>query len=149
MTLHFLQKAILAKDFTPILSRWWAMAARVRKRGAVADVRVLADQLGTPASRRKTDLSETEFAALQRQVKACCTSPEHHAALDRAWKQYKGEDVPEEETGEQAEHAEPATSGFRLRGRSCLFTHNSSSFAEMGLEVLWPRVLAFVRALHS
>ena len=86
------------------------MAARVRKRGAVADVRVLADQLGTPASSRKTDLSETEFAAVQRQVKACCTSPEHHAALDRAWKQYKGEDVPEEETGEQAEHAEPATS---------------------------------------
>ena len=39
------------------------MAARVRKRGAVADVRALVDQLGTPASRRKTDLSETEFAA--------------------------------------------------------------------------------------
>ena len=109
------------------------MAARVRKRAAIADVRALADQLGSPASRRKTDLNEAEFAALQRQVKACCTSPEHHAALDRAWKQYKGEDVPEEETGEQADHAESATSGFRLRGRSCLFTYNSSSFATIVL----------------
>ena len=60
------------------------MNARERKRCAVAEVRQLADALGSPVPRSKTDLTVAEFAALHREVKGHCLTPEQHAALDRA-----------------------------------------------------------------
>ena len=49
---------------------------KARKRTAVADLRNLASELGLPITRTPSDLKEPEFAALHRQVKAQCTTPE-------------------------------------------------------------------------
>ena len=105
------------------------MNARARKRDAVAEVRQLAEALGSPVPRSKTDLTVAEFAALHREVKGHCLTPEQHAALDRAWKRYKGEPVEEKvEAGGAAGSDAAAATGeetrsrmepFRLRGFSC------------------------------
>ena len=59
------------------------MAARARKRSAVADLRELAAALGSAVPRSKTDLTEPAFAALHRQVKGLSLTPEQNAVLDR------------------------------------------------------------------
>ena len=60
---------------------------KARKRTAVADLRNLASELGClPITRTPSDLKEPEFAALHRQVKAQCTTPEQERLLSQAWK---------------------------------------------------------------
>ena len=120
------------------------MSAKARKRAAVAEVRELAASLGVSVSREKTDLKEPEFAALQREVRGHCNSPAHEAALERAWKRYKGEEVEEEAVPtaavpEAASAASQLPRSSRLRGTSCLFTYNSAAFAQVSLDALWAR----------
>ena len=93
--------------------------AKARKRAAVAEVRELAASLGVTVSREKTDLKEPEFAALQRELRGHCNSPAHQAALERAWKRFKGEEVEEEEVQTSAA-PEAATEHVWVLPRACI-----------------------------
>lgn len=144
--------------------------AKQRKRNAVGSLKGLASELGiVHGFAGSSDLTRDDFVAFQKNVLAKSTTPEHRSRADAALQLYLG-NTPSQAKATLPKvpalpsvlpQAPPATAagstpsqgsdaGFRLRSIACLFTWNSSAFADMDPETLffdflgWLRGLAFI-----
>ena len=57
-------------------------------------LRELADEVGTPVSRRKTDLSGPDFDALHAQVLAACSTDDQRRRAEDARSKYRSDPLP-------------------------------------------------------
>ena len=133
-------------------------SAKQRKRDAVGNLRELAEELGVSGtSRKKPDMPEEEFVTLHHDVVMQAHTPHQRDRATDALQCFKGQvgllpalpvlagmaaPPPEPQV------VEPVAEAFRLRSGSCLFTWNSTAFADVPQQDVWQSFLVFVRSLR-
>ena len=137
------------------------MSAKDRKRAALSGLRDLASEVGVPVSRRKADISSSDFEALHAQVVAACATEDQKRRAEDARSTYRSVPLPPvpgaqgaaggpaPQAGEQraADGADDEQAGFRLRSSSCLFTWNNRAFANCDFPTLWSAFLVWLNGL--
>ena len=149
------------------------MSARNRKRHALSDLRVVADELGIAVSRRKVGLSLADFRTLHAQVLVACAIDGQKRRAEDALARFCSDplppllvatggrgsassapvhigNAPRRATAAAAPDADDDSDGLgalRLRSAACLFTLNNSRFADGNLGALWAAYLTFLRGL--
>ena len=127
-----------------------AQPAKTRKRDAVGQLRGLATALEVEHDRRNPDMSLDAFTRLHASVYQAST-PEQRQIADDAFNLFRGQAAvslpPVPPLPSAPAVANNESPGFRIRGNSCLFTWNSSSFSQAVRQDLWIEFLAFLGSL--
>jgi len=147
--------------------------AQERKRKASTALRALAADLQVEDRGRNNDMTKVQFASLLEKVDVHCSTPDQRKRAQEAKALYFGAStlplippLPSFASGSSGPSATAPSSvslpqltldaetsdatgkkEFRLRGTSCLFTYNSTSFSAVAASVIWNVFLLFLGGL--
>jgi len=148
--------------------------AQDRKRKASTSLRALAEELHVANRGRNNDLTKPQFASLLVEVEGHCNTPDQRKRAQEAKALYfaaetlppilplpvlgrrkqassapSSSSVPLPQLGSEAESSQATgKKEFRLRGTSCLFTYNSSSWSNVEAASIWNLFMVFLTSLN-
>ena len=144
--------------------------AQDRKRKASNALRVFAEELQVANRSRNYDLTKPQFASLLVRVEGHCSTPDQRQRAQEAnalvFATAALPPIPPLPILACGKHASSAASSssvclpqpgseadtgrkeFRLRGTSCLFTYNSSTWSNVEPDSVWNRFMLFLASLN-